>query len=194
LRRGKAYRHFHIPEGFDAHPCNSSNGLLSLAQVFRDMNCVFIRIHRNPVQIYKSFCRLRAIYEETRDPDIERMAGYSDETILNMIKSEKINFDIQRSTSTHNYMWSFPFKYCLVNYNGLDNIDYVQRLTSHIVDFIGVEPKRNYNLIRDGFLQYRQKDSIVRIGSMDYPELEPVRVSESIIQNLNEWCNNRHEY
>jgi len=82
-----------IPEESLIHPVYSSAGLHGLTATFR--NCVFVRIVRDPVEVYKSFCAERDEAHPAHD-----VAIWDDRRILRYIVNERRHFEEYMTNAT----------------------------------------------------------------------------------------------
>lgn len=94
LLENSEHKVYKLPETVINHPCNSDYGLTSSKKLLGD-DVEFVRIHRSPTEIFKSFVAARMIVSESGMDAMDGIANNTDEHIIKMILHEANNSRIQ---------------------------------------------------------------------------------------------------
>lgn len=168
-----------IAEGDQLHPCQSKDGLLGLAQLYRSDHVVFVRSVRKPTAILESFLAARKIASESGR--IERIAANSDERIFRFIKDERdhVRYQTQRhaqmkrkAAKAGRQFW--PFQVVTFDYDRMHDPTARAYFMSNVLDLM--HSSDVYALNRAGRIldTFGQRSGAVRTGRLSEGITEPL--------------------
>jgi hypothetical protein len=88
---GEGYHIEKIQEGSAIHPMNSNYGVIGLAYVFYENPITFVRIKRNPIDIFESFYATRL--DGVKNQKLKRS---TDEDVFRYIDNERDSVEVQK--------------------------------------------------------------------------------------------------
>ena len=149
--KGVYYRK--IPEWHGIHPCQSSDGLLSLNLLLD--NILFIRTIRNPIDILESFYMFRQ--PKYKDHVFSKWIDWE---ILNFIINEELN---TRRQINHEHWRSKIIK---ISYDRMKDKDYILPIIDNILKHIDNKDSEDFNrdILISGFESFGKEPA--RIGRL----------------------------
>jgi len=167
-----------IREGDILHPCNSDNGLVSLAQLYRDgYTVLFVRTVRDPVDIFESFYAVNYLHKKRlggqHKPGMAPLLGKmtknmmenTDEKIFEYVLNDHFHTEKQK-----NLYQPWPFNLIEVGYKALHTEEgqreFISRLAiageerqvrigRNMKDIWGVKP------VREGRMSHGMTESLL---------------------------------
>jgi hypothetical protein len=168
LENRRAFLYQKLREGDMLHPCQSEDGLIRLAQLFRRQNLIFVRTKRSYREIIDSFFAARL-------PGAKNAKGIganSNERIIKFIVDEELNYQKQKAELAT--IREIPFRIVELNYNKMHDSPYqletAMRIAKHLPRNIRLKTQEEIqrwlilnfgkNPVREGKLSHKIKKQV----------------------------------